>query len=79
MGIEFMKWTQSPEGQGLLATSDCYWAMPANSKAIVSDDVKVILRWDQQDEYLSKSVISSIPDAEMDAEMLDLWTEFLQS
>ena len=79
MGIEFMKWTLSPEGQGLLATSDCYWAMPANSKAIVSDEVKKILRWDQQDEYLSKSVVSSIPDAEMDAEMLDLWTEFLQS
>lgn len=79
MGVEFMKWTLSPEGQGLLATSDCYWAMPANSKAIVSDDVKKILRWDQQDEYLSKSVVSSIPDADMDAEMLDLWTEFLQS
>ena len=79
MGIEFMKWTLSPEGQGLLATSDCYWAMPANSKAIISDEVKAILRWDQQDEYLSKSVVSSIPDAEMDAEMLDLWTEFLQS
>lgn len=79
LATEFMKWTLSPGGQGALATSDCYWAMPANSKAEVPDDAKAILRWDQQRDYLDKSVVAVFPDAEMDAEMLDIWTEFLQS
>ncbi|MEX1107573.1 MAG: extracellular solute-binding protein [Dongiaceae bacterium] len=79
LAAEFVKYTMSPAGQGALATSDCYWAMPANSKAEVPDDAKTILRWDQQEAYLDKSVVAVFPDAEMDAEMLDLWTEFLQS
>lgn len=79
LAAEFVKWILSAEGQGLLATSECYWAMPANSKAIVPDEAKAILRWDTQPQYLEKSVVAVFPDAEMDAAMLDLWTEFLQS
>jgi spermidine/putrescine transport system substrate-binding protein len=79
LAAEFVKWILSAEGQGLLATSECYWAMPANSKAVVPADAKAILRWDQQPDYLARSNVAVFPDAEMDSEMLDLWTEFLQS
>ena len=41
---EFVKYILSPEGQARLATSSCYWAMPANSKAALTDGQKAVLR-----------------------------------
>ena len=79
LAVEFVKYVVSPEGQSRLATSECYWAMPANSKTELSADEKEILRWDQQGGFLDRSVPSTISQPEIDAEMLDIWTEFLQS
>lgn len=79
LATAFVKWILSPKGQGLLATSECYWAMPTNSKAVISDRDKKILRWDEQPDFLARSTVSQFPDPEMDSQMLDLWTEFLQS
>jgi spermidine/putrescine transport system substrate-binding protein len=79
LATDFVKWILSPKGQGLLATSECFWAMPANSKAELDDSAKKILRWDEQPNFLAKSQVSLLPDADTDAEMLDIWTEFLQS
>ncbi|MDH3690271.1 MAG: extracellular solute-binding protein [Gammaproteobacteria bacterium] len=76
---EFVKWVISPEGQALLATSDCYWAMPTNSKATLTDAQKQILRWDEQPGFLEKSHLSFLTEPELDSAMLDLWTEFVQS
>jgi spermidine/putrescine transport system substrate-binding protein len=61
-----------------LATSSCYWAMPANSKAPLSDEQKAILRWDEQPAFLQNSYLYFIPDPELDQLMLDMWTEVLQ-
>jgi spermidine/putrescine transport system substrate-binding protein len=79
LASEFVKWILSPKGQGLLATSECFWAMPANSKAELDAKSKEILRWDEQDDFLARSDVSLLPDPAMDTEMLDIWTEFLQS
>ncbi len=79
LAMEFVKWILSPKGQGLLATSECFWAMPANSAAEIDDESKGHLRWDNQSDFLKRSHVSLFPDAEMDAAMLDIWTEFLQS
>jgi spermidine/putrescine transport system substrate-binding protein len=79
LATEFVKWILSPKGQGLLATSECFWAMPANAKAELSAEAKGHLRWDDQPGFLANSQVSLLPDAELDAEMLDIWTEFLQS
>jgi spermidine/putrescine transport system substrate-binding protein len=79
LAAEFIKWILSPKGQGLLATSECFWAMPANEMAEISAADKANLRWDDQADFLARSHVSLLPDAEMDAEMLDIWTEFLQS
>ena len=76
---EFIKWVISPEGQGLLATSDCYWAMPTNSNAALNDAQKQILRWDEQPGFLAKSHLSFLPQPELDSAMLELWMEFVQS
>lgn len=78
LATEFVKYVLSPEGQARLATSSCYWAMPANTKAALSDAQKAVLRWDEQPGFIAKSYPYFIPDAGLDAKMLEVWTEFLQ-
>ena len=80
LALEFIKYIMSPEGQARLATSSCYWAMPANAKAgaELTDQQKTALRWDDQKDYLSRSQLYPAPSADLDAKMQDVWTEFLQ-
>lgn len=79
LALEFVKHVLSPEGQAALATSSCYWAMPANAAAsdVLTDDQKRALRWDQQADYLARAQLYPAPDAELDAAMQELWTRFL--
>jgi len=80
LALKFVQYIMSPEGQARLATSSCFWGMPANSKAgdSLSTEQKAALRWDEQETFLKNSHRYFIPDAELDAKMLDVWTEFLQ-
>ena len=78
LATEFVKYIMSAEGQARLATSSCYWAMPANAKALLSEEQKQILRWDEQPGFLAKSYFYLQPDEAFDKALLDLWTEFLQ-
>jgi spermidine/putrescine transport system substrate-binding protein len=81
LALEFVKYIVSPEGQARLATSSCYWGMPANAKTgdVLTSDQKAILRWDQQPDYLTRAQLYPIPDAALDTSMQDLWTEMLQN
>lgn len=81
LALEFVKYITSPEGQARLATSSCYWGMPANKMAgeHLSADQKAILRWDEQPDYLARAQIYPVPDAETDAAMQDLWTDMIQN
>lgn len=80
LALDFVKYITSPEGQARLATSSCYWGMPANKKAgeHLSADQKAILRWDEQADYLARAQLYPVPDADTDTAMQDLWTEMLQ-
>ena len=78
LATEFVKYILTPEGQAKLATSSCYWAMPANSKAALTDEQKQVLRWDEQPGFIAKSYPYFIPGPELDAKILEVWTEFLQ-
>jgi spermidine/putrescine transport system substrate-binding protein len=78
LATKFVQYIVSPEGQARLATSSCYWAMPANSKATLIDAEKKILRWDEQEGFVGNSHPYFIPDTDLDAAMLDVWTRFLQ-
>jgi len=71
---KFIQYVVSPEGQAGLATSSCYWGMPANSKTVLTDDQKRLLRWDEQAGFIANSYPYFIPDAELDSQMLDVWT-----
>ncbi|MFC3076173.1 extracellular solute-binding protein [Shinella pollutisoli] len=80
LALKFVQYIVSPEGQARLATSSCYWAMPANAKAgeHLSDAQKAVLRWDRQPEYLKNTQLYPVADADLDAAMQDVWTEMLQ-
>ena len=80
LAMKFINYIVSPEGQARLATSSCFWGMPANAKAgdILTDDQKAVLRWSQQPDYLALTQLYPAPDADLDAEMQDLWLETLQ-
>lgn len=77
LATKFVQYIVSPEGQARLATSSCYWAMPANAQATLTDEQKAVLRWDEQPAFLENSDPYFIPDSELDAAMLDVWTAFL--
>lgn len=79
--LQFVQYIVSPEGQARLATSSCYWGMPANMKAVdaLTDAQKAVLRWDSQPEYLARAQLYPVADAALDTAMQDLWTTVLQS
>lgn len=77
--LKFIQYVLSPEGQARLATSSCYWGMPANSKAALSDDQKAVLRFDEQPGFLARAQPYPAPDAALDKKMQNVWTEMLQA
>lgn len=81
LALAFVQYITSPEAQAKLATSSCYWGMPANKLAgeHLSDEQKTALRWDDQAQYLSNSQLYPAPDADLDDLMQDVWTEMLQN
>lgn len=80
LALEFVKYITSPEGQARLATSSCFWGMPANAKAgeHLTDDQKEVLRWDEQADYLQRTQLYPAPDEALDIEMQDIWLNMLQ-
>lgn len=78
LATEFVQYILSPEGQAKLATSSCYWGMPANQAAPLTDEQKRILRWDEQPGYIENSYTYPVVTSDFDGKLQDLWTEFLQ-
>jgi spermidine/putrescine transport system substrate-binding protein len=78
MALKFIQYVMSPEGQARLATSACYWGMPANKMAALDDAQKKTLRFDEQAEFLKRAQPYPAPNADLDKKMQDLWTEMLQ-
>jgi spermidine/putrescine transport system substrate-binding protein len=79
LALKFIQYIMSPEGQTRLATSACFWGMPANKNAVLTDEQKKILHFDQQSDFLSRAQLAPAPDADLDKKMQDLWTEVLQT
>lgn len=80
LALKFVQYILSPEGQARLATSSCYWAMPANAKAgdVLTAEQKSALRWDDQADYLARTQLYPAPDEDLDIAMQDAWAEMLQ-
>lgn len=80
LALKFVQYILSPEGQARLATSSCYWGMPANTKAgdHLTAEQKAALRWDNQQDYLARAQLYPAPDAELDGAFQDAWIEMMQ-
>jgi spermidine/putrescine transport system substrate-binding protein len=76
---KFVQYVLSPDGQARLATSACYWAMPANRNASLDAEQKQRLRWDEQPTFLAKSHHYLQVDAALDTALNDVWTEMLNA
>jgi spermidine/putrescine transport system substrate-binding protein len=79
MALKFIQYIMSPEGQARLATSSCYWGMPANTKAALDADQKKILRFDEQPDFLKRAQGYPAPSEDLDKKMQDVWTEMIQA
>jgi spermidine/putrescine transport system substrate-binding protein len=79
LALKFIQYILSPDGQARLATSACYWGMPSNKQATLTDEQKRILRFDEQPAFLSRAQLYPAPDAALDKQMQDVWTEMLQA
>jgi spermidine/putrescine transport system substrate-binding protein len=79
LATKFVQYIVSPEAQGKLATSSCYWGMPANNKAVLNDDQKAILRWADQPGYVKNSYPYLQMTSDFDKKLQALWAEVLQS
>jgi len=79
LALKFIQYVLSPEGQARLATSSCYWGMPSNSKAALTDEQKKTLRFDEQPQFLARAQPYPAPKADLDKKFQDLWTEMLQA
>ena len=75
----FLQHVLSPQGQAALATSACYWGMPANQTATLDTAQKRILRWDDQPRYIAASQPYTQMTSEFDKKLQALWAEVLQA
>lgn len=81
LALKFIQHVLSPEGQAALATSSCYWGMPAQKNAALNDEQKATLKFssEQQAKDLAASNRYPAPDADLDKKMQDLWNDVLQA
>ncbi len=78
LAVKFVQYILSPDGQARLATSSCYWGMPANRTAGLTAEQKSILRWDDQPGYIKTSYpyLQMTPD--FDQKLQALWAQVMQ-
>lgn len=81
LALKFVQHVLSPEGQAALATSSCYWGMPAQTDAALNDEQKAVLKFDSeiQTQQLANAHRYPAPDEELDRQMQDAWNDILQA
>lgn len=79
LATAFAKYILTPEAQAKLATSSCYWGMPANRKAVLSEADKTILQWAQQPAYIARTATYPQLTPAFDKTLQKLWTEVMQN
>jgi spermidine/putrescine transport system substrate-binding protein len=78
LGVKFIQYILSPAGQAKLATSSCYWGMPANTQAALTPAQKADLRWDNQPTYIKDSFPYIQMTPALDKQLQALWAEVMQ-
>lgn len=73
LALAFAQYLRTPAAQARLATSSCYWGMPASPLAPLDDAARAALHWDQQPGYIAASHPYPIVDEAMDGRLHALW------
>ena len=79
LATEFVKYILCARGSGaaghlVLLLGDA----GQRPRPALTAEQKQVLRWDEQPGFIAKSYPYFIPNPELDAKMLEVWTEFLQ-
>ncbi|MBV1830156.1 extracellular solute-binding protein [Komagataeibacter sp. AV436] len=78
LALAFARYLRTPEAQARLATSSCYWGMPANTRAPLDDTTRTALHWAQQPAYIAASHPYPVVDDAMDAKLRALWADVMK-
>ena len=79
LALAFARYLRTPEAQARLATSSCYWGMPANTRAPLDDATRTALHWAQQPAYIAASHAFPIVNDAMDAKLRALWADVMKN
>lgn len=81
LALKFVQHVLSPEGQRAVATSSCYWGMPAQQDAALTEEEKATLKFsdEQQARDLAAANRYPAPDEALDRKMQDVWNDILQA
>ncbi|ATU71606.1 Spermidine/putrescine-binding periplasmic protein 1 [Gluconacetobacter sp. SXCC-1] len=78
LAVAFAQYLRTPAAQARLATSSCYWGMPASTRAPLDEATRAALHWDQQATYLAASHPYPTPDDGMDARLRAVWDRVMR-
>ena len=78
LALAFAQYLRTPAAQARLATSSCFWGMPANTNAPLDADTKAALHWDQQPAYIAASHPFPVLDDAMDARLHAIWNRVMK-
>lgn len=78
LALAFAQYLRTPAAQARLATSSCYWGMPASPLAPLDPAAKTALHWDDQPAYIAASHPYPVIDHAMDGKLRALWDDVMK-
>ncbi|MBV1824482.1 ABC transporter substrate-binding protein [Komagataeibacter oboediens] len=78
LALAFAQYLRTPAAQARLATSSCFWGMPASTSAPLDADMKAALHWDQQPAYIAASHPFPALDDTMDTKLHTIWDKVMK-
>ncbi|MFT8635286.1 ABC transporter substrate-binding protein [Novacetimonas hansenii] len=79
MALRFAKYLRTPQAQAHLATSSCYWGMPADMRTPLDPAIKNALHWEDQPAQIAATRMLPQLSPDMRHRLQALWTSVMQA
>ncbi|RBM07707.1 ABC transporter substrate-binding protein [Novacetimonas cocois] len=79
MALRFARYLRTPQAQAHLATSSCYWGMPANMQTPLSPEIRAALHWDEQPAQIAATRLLPQLSPDMRQKLKSLWDSVIQA
>ncbi|MCE2578622.1 extracellular solute-binding protein [Komagataeibacter sp. FNDCR1] len=79
MALRFAKYLRTPQAQAHLATSSCYWGMPADMRTPLDPPIKAALHWDEQPAQIAATRMLPQLSPDMNQKLQAMWTSVMQA